>query len=205
MAPRQSSMRSSKSSKTKCAKAKMTRPPRPSSAPSATMAIPSVRREMKRRRISTRTLGVSGGCAGGARDSSSIVPRHSACRRRPGERCRAASGPPNTNLHHSPLRPRWSIVDKYFADELADGSNVEKRIEKAEKAAENKGAKTQAQEVCRVAVQIWQGPTGTMHYPAAPAPVGGPSLQMTAALRRPGSMLVLCTVGPTFCLLYSHA
>ena len=83
-------------------------------------------------------------------------------------------------------------MDEYVADELADGSDDEKRMEKAEKAAERKAAKRRLIERTEPPSRFGKGRPGPPS--AAPVPVGGPSPQMTAALRRPGPV----PVGPYF-------
>ena len=67
-------------------------------------------------------------------------------------------------------------------------------MEKAEKAAERKAAKRRLKKHTEPPSRFGKGRPGPPS--AAPVPVGGPSLQMTAALRHPGPVPVLRTVGP---------
>ena len=85
--------------------------------------------------------GVGDECAG-AHNGASRAPRHSARKRRPWRKVRSCYIAECQKLIRIADRSdlRRSIVDEYVADELVDGSDDERHIEKAEKVAERKAA-----------------------------------------------------------------
>ena len=86
----------------------------------------------------------------------------------------------------------WGVVAEYTADELADGSDDEKKIEKAEKAAEKKAAKRKRAASSRVTVPAKRSSSSATPSPHSAAQVPRrPGLIPAVAKARP--------LGPCFC------
>ncbi len=108
----------------------------------------------------------------------------------------------------------WNVVDEYLADDLASGSDDEKRIEKAEKAAERKaGKRRKNKRPTEPTASRAGGARAPARFIPQPQPVQGSSASMGAAqvhYHAPGRQAAVLpgprgVIGPCFsCGGYGH-